>query len=328
MEFPLKTKFLFSLLLGIFLFPVSAFAKLDVVSIKTTPDTPGPNEEVTISLSSFTSDLNSANITWYVNKEADINGSGVGKKEFKTYTHDFGDPVTIDIVITEKEGGRLDKQLVLKPMEVDLLWEANSYTPPFYKGKSLPTYKSIVRMIAIPRINTPSSRPEDYYYKWSMQGATGLGEGMGKSNALVPMGYANSKTQVRVEASIPGDTSRGSMTSYIPTVEPVLAFYEQDPLLGIRLTKALGSSVTTINKEFIVRAVPYYFSNEDMGNGTIVYTWQKDGSNVPRGFNPNVFGVRKNGEKTEATNISLQVQNSKRILQRAGNGIVINFSAK
>ena len=67
----MKKSFLI-IMLGIsfctFVLPRAAFAAFEIITTKTLPETPGPNQKVTVSINSFTTDLNSAEITWYVDK--------------------------------------------------------------------------------------------------------------------------------------------------------------------------------------------------------------------------------------------------------------------
>src|SRR3989338_2221189 len=199
----IKTSFLIALfpLLWVLL-PGTVFAAFDLITFSTTPKTPGANESVLVTMNSYAVNLGTANITWYVNKEPIKNGTA--ETSLTLRTGDFGEKVTIDVVIITTEGLTVNKQFIIAPAEVDMLWEAQTYTPPFYKGKALPTYKSLVRVIAIPRFNSVTSSPAKYFYKWTYDSNKGAGEAIGKNSIVIPVGYAGSPTLVDVETSLPG----------------------------------------------------------------------------------------------------------------------------
>lgn len=319
-------------------FPNAAFAALDLVTFQTTPKTPGPSQLVTIALQSYAIDLDSANLTWYVDKE--ILANGIGEKSIQTMTKGLGETVTVNVVILTAGGTRYDKQLLLRAVEIDLLWEADTFVPPFYKGKALPTYKSIVKLSAIPRFNTFASDPSRYSYAWTANQIQNLGQGIGKQSVLVPMKYSGSSVPVEVtitDLAALGDAtattsatrlSSGSASQRIMATNPLLLFYEDAPLLGIRFDRALAGGVTTNGTSFTLRAVPYFFSNDDVVNGSLIYTWQQDRQKLTPGIDPNILVLGKEGTAAQSSTIGLLIQNGKRILQSANAGVTVNFTAE
>lgn len=321
---PLRKYVLSFVFIAFFFTPLFASAKLDLISIRTNPETPAPNQDVQVIVESYAVNLNTANIIWYIDGIA--LKEGPAEKVFNTRTKDFGVPVTIDIVILTADGGRFDKQIVLKPEEVDMLWEANTYVPPFYKGKALPTYKSIVKVTAIPRFNSLSSNPAEYYYRWTMNRTTGLGEALAKNSAVLQVGWADSRMPVNVEVTKLGTDYKANAVQYIPVTEARAQFYELAPLLGIQFNKALGGSVVANGTDFRIRAVPYFFSNEDYETGGLRYVWKTDAGTLPAIDNPNMLLLEKKGTNAESTSVILEVQNPKRVLQMANTRAVINFA--
>lgn len=310
------------------LFPGTTFAALDLITFHTDPETPGPNQAVTISLESYAVDLNSAHITWYIDKA--VVKDGIAATSIRTATKDFGGTVTVNAVITAGDGARYDKQFLLKPIEIDLMWEADTFVPPFYKGKALPSYKSTVKVSAIPRFNTLSSNPFAYSYQWTANQIQGLGGGLGKASAIVPMKYSGSPVPVSVKVIDPSgegaDGSSGTMRQNVVAVDPKLLFYEDAPLLGTRFERALTGIAHTEGTSFRVRAVPYFFSTDDMENGNLVYSWQKDSARLASGLDPTTLVIGKVGTAEESGAVQLSVQNRKRILQTAAAAFTVNFA--
>lgn len=315
-------------LVGVFFAPGMAFAAVDLFTFHTVPETPAPDQAVTVSLQSYAVDLNAAKITWYVDKE--VVRDGVAEKSIKTRTKGFGDPTVINVVVSTIDGGRFDKQFLLKPIEVDLLWEADTFVPPFYKGKALPTYKSQVKLSAIPRFNASSSNPSMYAYTWTANQIQGLKGSSGGGSVTLPMKYSGTAIPVTVRINNPGvNGETGSASLNIVAVDPQLVFYEDAPLLGIRFDHALSESITTNGTSFRIHAVPYFFSNDDMENGDLSYSWQKDSERFSGAeLDPNSLLLGKVGKSAQGSTVALTVQNRKRILQQAAVNVVVNFASE
>ena len=308
-------------------FPGTLFAAgFDLVKFTTTPKTPGANESVLVLMNSFAVNLSTANITWYVNKEPIKNG--MAEKSITVRTGDFGEQPIIDVIILTAEGQTLNKQLVIAPAEVDILWEAQTYTPPFYKGKALPSYKSMVRVTAIPRFNTLTSNPAEYYYKWTYDRIKGAGEAIGRNSIVIPVGYAGSSVPVDVETSLPGTEWKGAKYVAIPVSDPKVTLYEQAPLLGTLFHHALKQSTETTGTEFTVRAVPYFFSLDGLLNGELSYKWNVGNQYRQSEVDAQNLTLVRSGKNLESQTISLDVQNPKRILQHARVQGVISFTSQ
>ncbi|OGZ08480.1 MAG: hypothetical protein A3C13_00920 [Candidatus Lloydbacteria bacterium RIFCSPHIGHO2_02_FULL_50_11] len=264
-------------------------------------------------------------LTWYIDKE--VLQSGVGKKSVEVMTKDFGQTVTINVVIATSLGTRYDKQFLLRPVEVDLLWEADTVTPPFYKGKALPTYKSIVKATAISRFNSFTSDPSSSFHKWTTNYTQGLGEGLGKSSAIIPMKYSGSSVSVSVKVDNTGaEGGSGTATKNIVGVDPLLLFYEDAPLAGIRFDRALFGNIEVGGTAFTVRAAPYFFSNDDLVNANVIYSWFKDNVKIATGLDSNKLILGKEGSSAQSSALLLSLKNRNRVLQSASARLTVSFS--
>jgi hypothetical protein len=301
---------------SILFFPHALFAAgFDLITFSTSPSTPAPEDVVTIQMQSYAVNLNSANITWYVDKVPMKNG--IAETSFTVKAGNFGEKIVIDVLIVTADGMTINKQYILAPAEVDVLWEAQTYTPPFYKGKALPTYKSMVRLTAIPRFNATSSDPKDYYYKWTYNRIMGAGEALGKNSITIPVGYSGVSIPVSVDVSLPNTDWKGSKYSSIPVFEPSLLLYEVLPLLGVNNAHALSGSgsVTSSSTEVVLRAVPYFFSIDNLTDGSTDYAWSLDRTKTSASDDPLTLTILKSGTQTESHTASLTMRNTKRILQ-------------
>jgi hypothetical protein len=317
---------IFSLLFLTLLAPGTAFAALDLVNIKTTPKTPGENQDVTISLEAYAADLDSAKIIWYVDK--DPQKEGIAEKTFTVHTGELGQKMTVDIVIFTAAGAKIDKQIIIAPSEIDVLWEAQTFTPPFYKGKALPTFKSLIRVTAIPRWNALQSDPTQFSYKWTYNRTQGVGGGLGRNSVVVLAGWPDSQVPIAVETTLPEAKWIGYENKTIPTSNPKLLFYEQAPLLGIQYDHALSGVSNVSGNEFAIHAVPYFFSTDNYLNNELVYTWKINRNNVVAGMDPMKMMIPKQGKGAESYAVGLRIQSPKRILQEGDAQAGISFAAE
>lgn len=309
----LRTFFTITLFLGTLL-PLGALANIDLITMSTVPAVPGPNQEVTITINSFAVNLNSSEIVWYIDGEP--MAQGMAMKSFSFRTKDFGTPSVINASIVGPNG-TIDKRFIIEPSEVDLLWEANTVTPPFYKGKALPTFKSLVRVTAIPRKNSPASDPATFYYKWTYNRIQGLGEAQAMNSVTIPMGYPDSPVPVNVEVTIKGTSWKAPEFMNVVPAEPKIVFYEEAPLLGTNFFTALTKGSEREGNQIALRAVPYFFSTDNLLNNDLVYTWTVNGVTQARGFDPTKLQLQKTGKGAEGFSVNLRIQNPKRILQEA-----------
>ena len=123
-------------------------ALADLLEVTVVPERPAPNERVALSVVSYLTDLNRGEIFWYINDE--LRERGVGKTSFSFTVKEAGSISRVDIVINTAEGARIAKKLTFRPADMDFMWEALTYTPPFYKGKALLSAESPVKIVVMP----------------------------------------------------------------------------------------------------------------------------------------------------------------------------------
>jgi hypothetical protein len=105
------------------------------LGVEIIPTYPKPNQNVSINLTLYSGDLNSADITWYQNGKNVLSGKGEKRYSFKMGP--AGTETEIEIRIKLMGGSSFTKTFTLGGADVDLVWEASTYTPPFYKGKAM-----------------------------------------------------------------------------------------------------------------------------------------------------------------------------------------------
>jgi hypothetical protein len=244
------------------------------------PRSPSPGESVRMRLESETLDLDNAVIVWMVNDSESARGIGL---RAHTLTAPALGKETVVEALVGSESDIASAALTFRSVELDLLWDSDSHTPPFYKGRSLPSAGSTLGAEAIVRFKRSDGSyvlPKDILYSWSADSVPLPSlSGRGKSSARVPSPSLFGSKRISVEARSVDGVFSGSASVVIPSVEPSLYLYMNHPLFGILYHRALngGTEITDTEMRFI--AVPLYspVSPEDRG---LVYEWSVGGSRV------------------------------------------------
>lgn len=303
--------------------------KEQVVS-EVVPEIPKPGEEVTITTELYGDiDLNTTLIVWRVNGKESL--KGVGKKEFKFIMSESGKLTTIDFQAIPTNAPEITKSWSFAPVDVDILWQANTYTPPFYKGKALFTPESNVTFIALPNILIGGKRvdPSDVVYKWKVNRVVdGANSGFGKASYDYTGSIILRPTLIQAEVYAAANSAFKGIGGFeISHIFPQALIYEDNPLYGILFNKALRNQYTIKENEVEVSVVPYFFSTEGK-NTSVTYKWNLNNNAlaIPDYQNSAVF--RRKDDKKGSANISVTIGNPSKILQKAVTGLGLVFNEK
>lgn len=298
-------------------------AVLEGLEVTTAPKKPNPYDPVTLTIQSYSTDLNKATITWSVNNNIIL--SGIGEKKILFKNGQSGETTKVTISITTNSGEVAVKELSFTPVGVTVFWEADTYTPPFYKGKPLLSPQSRVKAIATPD-NTGTKNALDagnLVYTWEKEGSVQSsvsGYGKNSFSFIAPQPYRRTNVSVSVSSV---DNSVNSEAKIIPTLtSPVIIFYENNPLLGTVYNHSLGTSIDLTQKEISVSAAPYYFSN-DKDSALLEYSWSTNGR-ATQNEGKSITFRNESGAKGIAT-ISLAIKGIKQTFQSASQTLRINF---
>lgn len=303
--------------------PLTIFAGT-VIDITTTPTAPTPFAKVTVNLKSFAVDLGDAKIVWLDNKE--IKQEGVGLTAYSFTAGDYGAEHLIEAFITLSDKTEFKETVTVRPATVDILWEADTTVPPFYKGKALPSESSMIRFFALPQFGKSQGDPRPYQYKWTANRSQGLTSGIGAISASV---FARAPgTGISVIASSVGGGYIAERMMNIPSAAPKIVFYEETPLFGMKTSRALMKEVRA-SGEMKVVGFPYFFYAPDMEAGNLLRTWLVNSADLGPTFagERSITVIRGSGDGVGEIvhTVTLDVVNALRVLQSARNSISINF---
>src|SRR3972149_849740 len=245
--------------------------------VSISPETPAPFEEITISLDSFVFDINQANIRFIVDGSEALRGTG--ERILKLKAKDVGERTVVDIIVTSSSG-QVAKRAVIIPAGIDILIEAiDVYTPPFYRGRSLPTTESRIKAVAMPNIMVAGRKiaPNQLGYEWSRSGNIDQsGFGFKKSFFVFKNSMLNKRENIGVSAS--GQQAElGGSTVNLEMTAPKILFYE-DSEEGVKYERALDS--LSLHKEATVVAEPFFFSPRNIADSLLQFTWKINNNEV------------------------------------------------
>lgn len=305
--------------------PSTLTAQIDVNMV---PENPGPNQMVNVSLVSYSTDINTASITWRVN--GGTQKSGVGQKTFSFTTGNTNTTTTLGITIVTKEGETVTKTFSIKPAGVDLIWQTDGFVPPFYKGKTLFSYQNRITFIALPHMtsgNGAEISAKNLIYKWTKDGTViNTASGLGNSTYTFVGSLISRPLDIEVEVTSPNQNGVGTAEVVVSPVDPSVVFYKKNPLYGIEFQKALTGTVgLTDSKELAVFGAPFFFGTLSANAPELLYKWSVNGSSIDSDTSQTTRVFRQLEGTSGTSNISLQIENSRKILQLANGNFNLMF---
>jgi hypothetical protein len=303
--------------------------KEQVVS-EVSPEIPKPGDEVTITTELYGDiDLNTTLITWKVNGVVEL--KGVGKKEFIFIMGNTGKVTTVEFEADPKNAPLITKTFTFAPVDVDILWQANTYTPPFYKGKALFTPEANVTFIALPNIIIGGKRvdPSDVVYKWKVDRTVdGANSGFGRNSYDYTGSIILRPVLIQAEVyAATNDSFKGINGFQLSHVFPQALVYEDNPLYGILFNKALRNQYTIKDDEVELSVIPYFFSTEGK-NSAVTYKWNLNSATLPIPTFQSSAIFRRQDDKKGSANIALIIGNPSKILQKASIALGLVFNEK
>ena len=296
------------------------------ISAVVLPENPKPKSSISIRLDSSLVDLPSSTISWYVNNKKISEG-----KDLRTFNFSLPESGTtkVEARINSSDYGLIVKNFSFAPNLVEIIFEANSYTPPFYKGRALVPPEGVVTLLAMPDFKTSSGNisSKNLVFTWTNDGTVqGDKSGLGKNTYTFNNGRLSEDAPfIEVSVTSPQNNLTGYANFRIGSVEPEIVFYEDNPLLGVTLNKAIQNTFFLNKQEVTIIAYPYYFGGKNKDSVNLQYSWLINSLPVsPTGSAKTNLTVRK-PDGTGSSSISLGIDNLRRIFQTAKTGIIVQY---
>jgi len=298
------------------------------INIALTPEHPSPYTDITVKLESFFFRMDLANIVWMENGSRKSGGPGV--TTFKTKTGGVGERTEIEAIINIAGYDIIRKSISISPSDIDILWESpDTYVPPFYRGKSLPTRESKIRVTAIPVVKNrlgETLRHNNLSYMWKRDRKAAQNDsGFGKTGYTFRNLMLNRNENIDVTISSQ-DGYTGSGTTTIPIFEPKILLYPENEEGVVNYLQSLNTRSQTQKFNLGIRAVPYFFAIDPAGKlGSVSYEWKVGKEIIPAQNKETADSMLLTAYKSGNTPISVSVQNDKWLFQEAKTNTQIRF---
>jgi len=286
--------------------------------ITTIPNHPAPNSLMEASISSFSTDLDKSEISWFIN--GTLEKQGIGEKKITFRTGKSGTTINISVTIKQNGGGMITAKKVIRPADVDLIWEAQTYTPIQYRGKALHSSQSNIEITAIPHLSKGNTKlsPSQLIYNWEHNDQPLLDQsGFGKQSIKIEGSLVFGEDIVHVSVSDQDSTITATGVVVITPNDPEILFYEDSSAIGLMYNRPLVGNFLSNFDQVALRAEPFYFSKKDLFTNNTSYQWSANGQKVlPDQDNP--LYIRFGGEgNISSARITLEIENTMRLLQEA-----------
>lgn len=298
------------------------------ISIEQIPKIPKPGEIVFVRITSYLTDLNKAKITWTQDGTVLTSANGATTNQFQAPSS--GQTSRVVITIEKESGGVITKTITLSPADVDLIYEAQTYAHPFFKGKRLFTSESVLNFIALPNFVTPSGNKipeENLVYTWSINGTVQKAiSGYGQNTFITQGGLIERPITVKVDVSAPNSTLTASQSVTLRSTVPEVLIYENNPLLGVVYENAILGNFLLKRFQVDFEAIPYFFDVVTKNDPSIEYTWFINRTRITSKAPQENYLLLQNTENTDGSAIiSATVSHTQNILQNAQNSIDLTF---
>jgi hypothetical protein len=331
-------RFIIVACLTVCFFPISTIAQIEptlpkveqTLSVEFRPLYPKPDEDVTIYLSSSFFETDLARFTWLI--DGKFTKQGVGEKSLKFRMKSLGETTEVTVTITPPTGGSaFTRTYRFVSSNVDLMWQARTYTPPFYEGKSLLIDSASYVVTAIPQFADTNGNfipKEQLHYTWRKnENLLGQQSGIGKHTINVDGSDIRRGETVEVTVSTQDKSAVVKKEIVLGLTTPFVNLYELHPLYGIAGQKELSTqgSLSLANRELTLAAEPFFFSiKKGMIIPYIEYVWKVNGKNIESDKTSNAITLRNEGGKG-STIIETLATDPSSLLQRAKQRIEVNF---
>lgn len=292
------------------------------VQLILSPEFPEPNQIVTVTARSFSFDPDVTFLSWTYNGSNVASGKGI-----KTYSFHVGPTGSLHriSVSASAKGTTFSDTMTFRVSDILVAWEAQTYTPPGYRGKALPTSGALVRVHALPQLFISAAQtlnPDNLVYQWKIDDQDARDQS-GRGKTFFSFRVANGRGvthRVSVIAESEDKTVRAFAKADIRVEDPQILFYEDKTLEGPRYERAAQHFSVAGGEETRLRAEPFFFLRGSID--ALNYQWRVDGRALGAGEKPRQFLLRTEQGSIGSHHVSLDVENPFQLFQR-GNGSVI-----
>src|SRR5579859_4924839 len=201
---------------------------IDPLQYTVSPQTPGPGQQVTIDVEGVGSFLGDSTITWQQNGKTVAQGVGLHSYTFTTGA--LGSQTKIHVSVATQSQGTFTHDFIFTPSTVNLVWEADTTAPPFYRGKPLYSAGSTVKVVVFPTVvvNGSAVSSRNLSFQWQRNDVPEPSEsGLGRNTFTFVGDQLQPSEDIAVDV-YNGNAQVGHGEVVIQATDPTLVLYDND----------------------------------------------------------------------------------------------------
>lgn len=251
------------------------------IQIDVSPAHPEPGQSLYLEARSSAYTLSETTLAWTVDG-APLR-EGKGETSIRLAAGPIGSETDVVVRVTATDGTMAYGQAVIIPAEVDLLYDADSYVPPFFRGRALPSEGTMVRLEAVPHLFFRGTEvaQKDLTYTWYRNGGRIANvSGRGRYAVSIPAPVLFSTDTVSVEVTSDDGLLSGGASVRIPSADPVLDLYEDNPLFGVMYHRAFPAEGSVPDTQATFTAIPYFADALNLVDKSLQWSWSVNGQSL------------------------------------------------
>lgn len=207
------------------------------------------------------------------------------------------------------------------PLYLDVVVEPQTYSPPFYQGRTLPIHGSQVLLTALLQDSDGLVSEADYTYTWRLNNRVIDGAGVrGGWRQLITIPHGRNQ-QISVDVVNQQGTLVARRTILVPSAEVDIQLYENHPLYGLN-QRAITSDYVVLSNSTNINAVPYNLANSAFQQNLFT-EWRINNQRSAAGSNPFEITLRQQG--SGMATLSFRLRNRTELLQGGERSVNVNF---
>lgn len=208
----------------------------------------------------------------------------------------------------------------LSAQEVDLLWQGETYTPPFYEGKALWSKQSLITVVAMPQ---GLGNPSGLVYKWTKNGTVlGSLSGVGKNSLRFSDTVFSKPQRIEVEIISSSEDILAESSIVITPIDAQPLIYEKNPLLGYMFHREVGNEFRLKEGEATFSAFPFFSAPPLRDGANLTYRWRTNSTDSGVGHTV-TYRVPEGGGGS--ARVGLIISNSSKILPNLSKNFLVQF---
>jgi len=308
-------KFLFVL---VFLTVFLVFNYAEASSIVLEPEYPKANTSFEAKILLGIDDY-ATEIVWFVNEEPVASTN----QKISLTAPKNNNEMTIKALVKYKDKEPEIIVRKIKPVNMDILYEASTYTLPFWGVSSISTPGSEISLHAV--VDIDGYEANKLVYVWKKDGVKiQYKSGVGKKDIKITGSYFANGHAITLLVRDPDTLDLlATKTIYIPFLKPEIRIYGKDDLLGWMFNQPIKEGKIIKGKTSLL-ALPYGFSIKNMFDDNIVWSWfvgntqiDKEKANIP------LVDVSFKNKDIDKAQLSVKAEYKNNILQSARSEIMI-----